>query len=131
MAGKPLRLCRTPGCGELTRLLRCDKHAKERQGGTSEAAKVYDERRGSARQRGYTKRWEKARENYLARNPLCKRCLDAGRVTAAELVDHIEPVQSADDPGFYDEENWQSLCGGCHAVKTGEDKRAGKVRRIK
>lgn len=49
---------------------------------------------------------------------------------AAELVDHVVPVQSADDPLFFDVGNWQSLCRACHDEKTGEDRRAGLTRKI-
>lgn len=94
-----------------------------------ESRRQHDQRRGSARERGYTRTWEKERAAYLAVNPLCKRCMDHGKVTAASLVDHVVPVEDASDPLFWEVENWQPLCRDCHAVKTGEDRRAGKTRR--
>lgn len=93
-----------------------------------QSAREYDDRRGSARQRGYGSRWEKLRRWHLERNPLCKRCQERGHVEAAVLVDHIVPVQSADDPLFYEVENLQSLCTACHAIKTAADKAAGLTR---
>ena len=44
------------------------------------------ERRGSARQRGYTARWERARRLYLAEHPTCVMCEREGRIAAATVV---------------------------------------------
>ena len=46
---------------------------------------------GSARKRGYTWKWEKARALFLKQHPLCVMCSAEGRVTAATVVDHIIP----------------------------------------
>lgn len=74
----------------------------------------YDQRRGSARERGYNSRWEKARKTYLMRNPLCIMCKREGRVTAATVVDHIIP-HKGDTALFWDtENNWQPLCAPHH-----------------
>jgi len=73
----------------------------------------YDQRRGSARERGYNSRWEKARKTYLMRNPLCVMCQKEGRVTAATVVDHIRP-HKGDSALFWDTDNWQSLCKPHH-----------------
>jgi 5-methylcytosine-specific restriction protein A len=72
-----------------------------------------DSRRGSSRQRGYTRAWEKARAAYLRRHPLCVMCGRAGRCVAATVVDHLVPHRG--DAGlFWDEANWQALCGPHH-----------------
>lgn len=72
------------------------------------------EGRGSARQRGYTTRWDKARKTYLLQHPLCVMCMGQGRVTAATVVDHIIPHRG-DQALFWDsEKNWQSLCKPHH-----------------
>lgn len=73
----------------------------------------HDARRGSARQRGYTHRWVKARATYLKRHPLCVMCEREGRVTAARVVDHIIPHRG-DQALFWDTDNWQSLCRPHH-----------------
>jgi 5-methylcytosine-specific restriction protein A len=74
----------------------------------------YDQRRGSARERGYDSRWDKARKTYLAHNPLCVMCKREGRVTPATVVDHIKP-HKGDKALFWDSENnWQSLCAPHH-----------------
>jgi len=76
------------------------------------------ERRPSARRRGYTRRWERARRAFLAAHPLCAECLRQGRTRAADVVDHIVPHRG-DMRLFWDMDNWQALCKRCHDRKTG------------
>jgi 5-methylcytosine-specific restriction protein A len=87
-----------------------------------EAKVEYDARRGSARERGYTRRWDKARATYLQSHPLCVMCGKAGRITPANVVDHIIPHRG-DQVLFWDtEKNWQSLCEWHHSsVKQAEE----------
>ena len=73
----------------------------------------YDQRRGSARERGYNSRWEKARKTYLMRNPLCVMCAKENRVTAANVVDHVIPHKGSTEL-FWDTSNWAALCFHCH-----------------
>lgn len=86
------------------------------------------ERRPSARQRGYTSKWEKARKAYLAEHPLCETCRRAGRITAATVVDHITPHRG-DYKMFWDRKNWQPLCDAapwrCHSSKKQSEERLG------
>jgi 5-methylcytosine-specific restriction enzyme A len=72
---------------------------------------------------GYSYRWSKHSKRFRRENPLCAKC---GRL--GQLVDHIEPVQSQDDPGFWDPANHQTLCIPCHNIKTAEDQRRGRTR---
>lgn len=58
---------------------------------------------------------------HLASEPLCRMCSQAGRVTSAVLVDHIQPIN--DGGAVLDDGNLQSLCRRCHDVKTAEDVR--------
>ena len=111
---KPLRPCNQMGCPELIRDGRyCERHKKEKQ-------KQIDDRRGSAASRGYDSRWQRARVHYLRVHPLCVRCQDAGKVTAASVVDHIIP-HKGDKQLFWDISNWQSLCKQCHDTKTAKE----------
>jgi 5-methylcytosine-specific restriction protein A len=74
----------------------------------------YDDRRGSARERGYNTRWQKARATYLRHHPLCVICAKDNRITPASVVDHIKP-HKGDTALFWDvENNWQALCAPCH-----------------
>ena len=74
--------------------------------------------RGSAAQRGYGAQWQKARLLFLASNPLCVHCDREGRVTAANVVDHVIPHRG-NETLFWDEGNWQALCKTHHDRKTG------------
>lgn len=78
-----------------------------------ERGREHDQRRGSARQRGYTSRWEKARLVFLRANPLCAMCDQEGRVGVATVVDHKIP-HKGDQALFWDQSNWQPLCQGHH-----------------
>jgi 5-methylcytosine-specific restriction protein A len=93
--------------------------------------KHYEQVRGTATQRGYDSRWRKARLGWLAKHPLCVHCQAEGRVTAANVVDHIIPHRG-DTNLFWDSKgNWQSLCTSHHAVKTAqEDGGFGNVPRL-
>lgn len=71
------------------------------------------ERRGSARERGYTTRWDKARKTFLREHPLCRMCQGQGRVAAATVVDHIVPHRG-DQALFWNTDNWQPLCKSHH-----------------
>ena len=73
--------------------------------------------RGSARQRGYDRRWERMRAVFLGVNPYCAVCLRMGKLTVATVVDHIIPHRG-DQDRFWDEDNWQALCETHHNSKT-------------
>lgn len=68
----------------------------------------------SSTQRGYGYKWQKAREGYLAKHPLCVYCQREGLVTVATVVDHIRPHRG-DMALFWDPTNWQSLCSTHHS----------------
>lgn len=82
--------------------------------------------RPTCRQRGYDRDWDKLRLAVMQDEPLCRRCNDDGRTVAADLVDHIQPIEDGGER--LDRANLQPLCRQCHAVKTGDDvrKRRGK-----
>lgn len=60
-----------------------------------------------------TKAWYRLRYHQLQKQPLCQFCAERRRVTAADIVDHIEPHRG-DEAKFFDPENLQSLCKSCH-----------------
>jgi 5-methylcytosine-specific restriction protein A len=84
----------------------CDRHRRVRQ-------QEHDAQRGSATQRGYGSRWQKARTTFLASNPLCVEHLRRHQYVAATVVDHIVPHRG-DQALFWDSSNWQALCNTCH-----------------
>lgn len=61
-------------------------------------------------------RWRKARAIFLSQNPTCQECDKLGVVSVANTVDHHTPVRSG-RVDFWDESNWQALCGTCHQKK--------------
>lgn len=68
------------------------------------------------RQRG--RRWLARRARQLRLQPLCQHCAAAGVTRAAEEVDHVVALVNG---GPDTDENLQSLCKPCHAVKTTAD----------
>jgi shikimate kinase len=61
----------------------------------------------------YNWTWRKARNVYIAENPLCVMCEAQGLLTPATVVDHVIP-HKGDDTLFWDNNNWQSLCRRHH-----------------
>ncbi|MCG3778037.1 MAG: hypothetical protein JW388_0743 [Nitrospira sp.] len=78
------------------------------------------ELRDNATDRGYDSRWQKIRRIKRAQNPLCEHCFTRGVVRLAGLVDHIFPLACGGDHTLG---NLQSLCVGCHAAKSADDRR--------
>jgi len=109
-AMQAMRPCRYPGCPQLVTSGYCDRHRKQEQ-------RRQDERRGSAAERGYDARWQRARLIFLQKNPLCIECQKEGHIEPATVVDHIVPHKGNVDL-FWDESNWQPLCRKHHDIKT-------------
>ena len=84
----------------------------------------YDQKRGTAAQRGYGARWARYSKRYREQNPLCADCLALGILTSVEHgghVDHIKAVSGPDDPNFWNADDHQSLCRSCHSAKTARE----------
>jgi 5-methylcytosine-specific restriction protein A len=82
-----------------------------------EARAEYDARRGSARERGYDRRWDVAASAFK-REPehaLCLGCKAVGRITACDVVDHVEP-HKGDMVKFWNRSMWQPACQWHHDV---------------
>jgi 5-methylcytosine-specific restriction endonuclease McrA len=102
---------------------------KARSAAPSHPAPTFEDRRGSACERGYGRRWEKLRQLILHRDPLCmmRKNLSARLTLGADVLsklcagdspsvhaDHIIPKPLGDDT----EANLQGCCAPCHSVKT-------------
>lgn len=78
-----------------------------------------DERRGTAKERGYGWAWTKLRNVVMQRDHgLCQPCKRRGDVALAQAVDHITPKSQG---GTDDLSNLQAICdgpGSCHQAKT-------------
>jgi 5-methylcytosine-specific restriction protein A len=59
-----------------------------------------------------TKRWKARRLFQLGEHPLCAMCMQAGKIAAATVADHIVPHKGNEEL-FYEGE-LQSLCVTCH-----------------
>ena len=74
-----------------------------------------------------TKAWYRLRHAQLQREPLCRMCKQLGRVTAANVIDHIEPHRGNLEL-FHDPANLQSLCKACHDGAKQSQERTGQLR---
>lgn len=70
-----------------------------------------DAARPSARERGYTSKWDKERTAYLKVNRKCCMC-----PAPATVVDHKVP-HKGDDKLFWSRSNWQPMCASCHSSR--------------
>ncbi|MDF1600169.1 HNH endonuclease signature motif containing protein [Mesorhizobium sp. YIM 152430] len=70
----------------------------------------HDRRRPSARQRGYTSEWQKARAAFLRMFPYCRH---NGCGRPATIVHHVIP-HKGDQRLFWDRGNWLACCKSCH-----------------
>lgn len=62
-------------------------------------------------------KWRKVRKLALTRDDyLCQICLDNGRITPGNTVDHKVPINNGGAP--YALANLQTLCERCHAYKS-------------
>lgn len=115
MPSRPRRPCLEHGCAALIAppASRCPEHTAQRN---RERHQQLDERRGNAAARGYDYRWAtRIRPAQLRREPLCRFCNEAGRVTLATDVDHITPRAEG---GSDHPDNLRSLCHACHSRHT-------------
>lgn len=105
MPGPIKRFCGNPGCPKvISGAGYCDRHRPKPRPRESSTARQYD----------YA--WQKVRARQLKKEPLCRDCLETGRVTEAIDVHHIVAL-SKGGPRL-DPANLMSLCKPCHSVRT-------------
>ncbi|WP_420401359.1 HNH endonuclease [Flagellimonas sp.] len=66
-----------------------------------------------------SRKWRKTSTAYREKNPFCVKCQEEGRITQAEVTDHIVRIKDGGEP--YDERNLQALCKSCHNRKSGKE----------
>jgi 5-methylcytosine-specific restriction endonuclease McrA len=76
-----------------------------------------------------TRAWTVTRRQQLAEEPLCRMCKADGRVTAANVVDHVK-AHKGDRVLFFDAANLQSLCAPCHDRHKQQQERLGYSTRV-
>jgi 5-methylcytosine-specific restriction protein A len=115
MAARPKSICRHAACRTAIAMPGyCEKHAKEAVGWNKSSTK-------SRHERGYGSAWDAIRLRVLARDcGLCQPCYRAGRIHAAQEVDHIVSKAAG---GTDDESNLQAIATACHRAKTIEERR--------
>ena len=109
----PRRPCRSPNCGILGTTPYCAAHTIKKE----EIIRDKDRFRGTAASRGYDGRWAKARNIYIKEHPLCVMCEKEGHLKLGNTVDHIIP-HCGDQELFWNQNNWQTLCGSHHSTKS-------------
>ncbi len=73
--------------------------------------------------------WRKGRKVFLAQHPLCVRCEAQGRVTAANVVNHITP-HKGDITLFFTWSNWEATCKPCHDRDIQSEERRGYSKQV-
>ncbi len=118
------RPCRHGGCRVLVtgRDGFCDAHRRETFRVQKQSVTIDYKERNRFYQR---KVWKDVRNAHAADEPLCRECLKLGKVVAMDVVDHITPFTSINDPLALDDGNLQSLCKSCHDSKTRRDRPGG------
>lgn len=105
--------------------MRSPLQIKAENRGAKNRKQAYNHARGSARKRGYDWTWEKLRNYYIWRNPICVLCEERGIIRAGEHIDHIIPIAEAPELRL-DEANLRTLCQPCHNRVTKDYHRAKK-----
>jgi hypothetical protein len=82
----------------------------------TKCTKAFDQRRGSARSRGYDAEWKRFRADFLKLNPRCSR---PGCQALATDVDHIKALR--DGGRRLDPNNCRSMCHRHHSQRTARD----------
>ena len=111
MPYKPKKPCAYPGCPELTNDRYCPEHKKlmDSQYNTYVRSRSSTEFYNSHA-------WKKKRANFLIEHPFCVECWKNGKLTKAQIVDHIIPIKMGGEP--LDDSNLQGLCWSCHSRKS-------------
>jgi 5-methylcytosine-specific restriction endonuclease McrA len=112
MPSRAPRICK---CGQIVQFgQRCTCE----RGADRERKARFDKTRPNSSARGYNRKWEAARKEWLKAKPYCVRC-----GAKAAHVDHIIPHKQ-DMAKFWDKTNWQSLCAYHHnSAKQREERR--------
>jgi 5-methylcytosine-specific restriction protein A len=97
--------CRNP---KTHRSAFCVEHG----GGTTDKGKANSKLYGQ-------KAWANIRTRQLSKHPLCAKCNNEGKVTAATTVDHVFPHRR--DTAAFKVNLFQSLCTACHTLKTQDE----------
>lgn len=122
-----LILIAAPIAHRATTMTSMPKHPTSHKPGARKKGTGKDAPKSTARhdqtrtQRGYDNNWLRLSRLCLAEEPYCRYCARNGRVTLAEVSDHIIPIRIRPDLRLV-RDNIQSLCKLCHdSVKAREE----------
>lgn len=125
MPNKPMRPCAAIGCRNLSRERYCNDHEHMAEQERKSRHKHYDQhqRNKQATMFYHSIEWDRARWDRLTKDfGLCQDCLKEQRITPADVVDHIKPIE-----WFWELRltisNLRSLCHMHHNRKTADDKK--------
>lgn len=114
---RALKVCPCIGCAahegtcpELVQTGRCPR-----------CTTAAEQRRGTARQRGYDARWQRTQAAHLRKHPLC---VEPGCLRPATDVDHIDGLGPL-GPRGHDPGNLRSYCHSHHSKRTAVDQPGG------
>ena len=118
---KPKRPCGASMCPNLAES--GEKYCKGCKAKGYSEHKEYKARRTDKKEQAIYKsaRWKAVRGIRLRLNPLCLMCEKEGRITLAQMVDHIRPIKQGG--AVYDLDNLQSLCFRHHNIKTASERK--------
>lgn len=119
MPSRSNRPCKERGCPNLTRDISgyCDEHRQTAIDKQNERRAQHDKYRGSARERGYDKTWERLRKMYLREHPLCEDCLEEEKIEPATEVHHKQKVKDHPELRLV-KSNLRALSKECHSKRT-------------
>src|SRR5574338_248955 len=110
MPTAPAKPCGRIEAGKLCPNLRpCPSHKHKPYAQAQRSSNLYS-----------TSRWQQMRYRQLRNSPLCKHCMNEGKVIEATVADHITPHRG-DTRLFWDAGNLQSLCDYHHRAKTADE----------
>lgn len=66
--------------------------------------------------------WRACSRIFRAQNPLCENCYQKGRLSPAQVTDHVIPMPQGE---ALDARNFMSLCHRCHNQKSGKEGHTG------
>ncbi len=116
--------CRHPACGAvLDKPGYCEAHGSAVHRDYGRARRGFDTERGFYQSAA----WRAVRAAFLRAHPLCVGCETHGRVVAAFVADHVQPVKEGG--ARFEWSNLQALCVSCHNAKTAGET-ARRSRRI-
>lgn len=87
------------------------------------------QQRATARERGYSAAWDRARAGFLRLHPHCAECAKEGLIVRATVADHVIPHRG-DMRLFWDSSNWQALCTNHHSSWKQQREKSGFSTRV-